>query len=171
VPPLDAELLASYIPENAATLTASLIAPDKTRFLVRQALIESIVSEDPKLASMTKAMPSSTRFASGQRSETNEQRVSSLSMLTRMLSKPGDSAFSSTMTATVFLNSFEGLGDQAVASPYSVLLGEQRSYKYAQPEKRGGDALASNLRSVSLLQQRLDASENDNNKPHKRGIR
>ncbi len=167
VPPLDAVLLASYLPGNPATSTAPLIAEDKTRSLVRQALLESLLSEEQTVASISSTSKSShDMLARGARRETTEQQVSSLSLLTRTLNKHGNGALSSTITATGFLNSFEGIGDQAVASPYSVLLGTRSSGLI-----RGGNALGTNLRSVSLLQQRLDDSEIEDNTPRPGGKR
>lgn len=88
--------------------------------------------------------------------------LASLSSLTRRLSEPRQHVSSERGTTGQSLSGFEGIGDLPVASPYSILLGtESRNplRQTAASPREHSKVVGPRFRSLSMLQQRLDASD------------
>jgi len=177
-------------------LSTPIISPDQTRSLVRQVLIELAIHEKiPAAPSIDtvgartvtgRVLPSfpagdsapgsaplvtpvlSNEGTSVRRATTKDQtgrpRVpASLSMLSRRLT--------GSLYPTPSLSGLEGTGDLPVVSPYSILLGNasKTSLQQTAVPPKGNRTESRRLRSIPLLQERLEASDQQTQASRKEG--
>ena len=98
--------------------------------------------------------------------------TASVAMLARRIGEEAKSARLKSGNHEEPLSGFEGIGDLPVASPYSRLLGTEATEPnqlLASPIEKRRVVAAPRLRSLSILQQRLDSADQNEMKASKGG--